>query len=181
MNGSGPMTSGGNGAGVLDLKKIYQSGWIYHLIRITISGVFIWSGITKLMALKEFSSIIESYGLIPDAWTLPVAHFLSVLEVVAGFGLLLDICGALSITTGLLILFMAVLSYGIWMGLDIDCGCFGPQDPESKAFHGLWAALIRDTFMVLAIVYLYYQRLCRNLTPKRLRSVLKIIKKEEDE
>ena len=164
MNGSGPMTSGGNGAGVLDLKKIYQSGWIYHLIRITISGVFIWSGITKLMALKEFSSIIESYGLIPDAWTLPVAHFLSVLEVVAGFGLLLDICG-----------------YGIWMGLDIDCGCFGPQDPESKAFHGLWAALIRDTFMVLAIVYLYYQRLCRNLTPKRLRSVLKIIKKEEDE
>ena len=41
-------------------------------------------------------------------------------------------------------LFMAILGYGISMGLDVDCGCFGPEDPESKAFHGLRAALYRD-------------------------------------
>jgi hypothetical protein len=76
---------------------------------------------------------------------------------------------------------MAVLGYGIWMGLDIDCGCFAPQDPESKAFHGLWAALIRDMFIMPAIFYLYYQRLCQNVTCKRLRSVFRKIQKEEDE
>jgi uncharacterized membrane protein len=181
MNGSDPMTAGGNGAGVFNLKKIYNSGWIYRLVRWILSVVFMGSGITKLIAPTEFSVIIDSYGLIPEAWIMPAAFFLSVLEVVAGFGLLLDIRGSLSAITGLLILFMAVLGYGIWMGLDIDCGCFGPQDPEAKAFHGLWAALIRDMFLLLAIFYLYCQRFCKNVTRKRLRSVFRIIQKEEDE
>ena len=181
MNGSDPMTAGGDGAGAFDLRKIYQSVWIYRLVRVTLSVVFIWSGITKLIAPKEFSVIIQSYGLIPDVWIMPAAFFLSAVEVVAGFGLLLDIHGSLSVITGLLILFMAVLSYGIRMGLDIDCGCFGPQDPESKAFHGLWEALVRDMFMVPAIFYLYYQRFCQNVTPKRIGSRFRIIQKEEDE
>ncbi len=169
------MTAGGNGAGVLDLKKIFQSAWIYRLVCMVIGVVFIWSGITKLLAPKEFSVIIESYGLIPDAWILSAAVFLSVLEVAAGFGLLLDIRGSLSVITGLLILFMAVLSYGIWLGLDVDCGCFGPEDPEAKAFHGLWSALVRDIIMMLGIFYLYYQRFNQIVTPKRLRSFYKII------
>ena len=174
------MTMCGSGEGVFDLKKIYQFRWIYYLVRITISGVFIWSGITKLIAPKEFSVIIDSYGLIPEAWIIPAAYLLSASEVVAGFGLLLDFRGALAVVTGLLAVFMAVLSYGIWMGLDIDCGCFGPQDPESKAFHGLWAALVRDVFMLLAIFYLYYQRFYQGVAPRRLRNVFKPIQKEED-
>jgi hypothetical protein len=100
-------------------------------------------------------------------WILPTAVFLSVTEVAAGFGLLMDIRGSLTIITGLLILFMAVLSYGIRMGLDIDCGCFGPQDPESKAFHGLWAALFRDMIMLPAIFYLYYRRYRLKAAAKR--------------
>lgn len=181
MNGFDQMTTGGSSQGIFDLKKFYRAGWIYGLVRMTISMVFIWSGIAKLFAPKEFSVIIESYGLIPDIWIMPAAFFLSLSEVVAGFGLMLDIHGSLSVITGLLILFMTVLSYGVWMGLDLDCGCFGPQDPEFKAFHGLWAALIRDIFMLLGIFYLYYQRLSQNVTPKRLGSVFKIIQKEEDE
>lgn len=173
MDGSDPMTAGGNGAGVLDLKKIFQSAWIYRLVCMVIGVVFIWSGITKLLAPKEFSVIIESYGLIPDAWILPAAVFLSVLEVAAGFGLLLDIRGSLAVITGLLILFMAVLSYGIWLGLDIDCGCFGPQDPESKALHGLRAALVRDMIMLPAIFYLYCRRFRLNAEPKRLTHFFK--------
>jgi uncharacterized membrane protein len=180
MDRSDPMIGGENCVRTFDLKKISQSGWIYGLIRMTLSGVFIWSGITKFMAPKEFSVIIESYGLIPDTWVLQTAVFLSVLEVAAGFGLLLDIRGSLTVITGLLILFTAILSYGIWMGLNIDCGCFGPRDPESKAFHGLWPALIRDMFMMPAIFYLYYRRFCQNVTPKRLKSVFKIIQKEEE-
>lgn len=175
MNGSGPMTVGGNGAGVLDLKKIFQSAWIYRLLRIAISVVFIWSGISKLMDPTEFAVIIDGYGLMPDAWILPLAIALPLLEMVFGFGLLLDIRGSLAVITGLLILFMAVLSYGIWLGFDIDCGCFGPEDPEAKAFHGLWSALVRDIIMMLGIFYLYYQRFNKIVAPKRLRSFYKII------
>jgi uncharacterized membrane protein YphA (DoxX/SURF4 family) len=173
MDGSDPMTVGRNDAGALALKNIFQSAWIYHLLRIAISVVFIVSGITKLIAPKEFAVIIESYGLISDTWILPAAVFLAVLEVAAGFGLLLDIRGFLSVITGLLILFVSVLSYGIWLGLDIDCGCFGPQDPESKAFHRLWTALVRDMNMLLVIFYLFYRRVRLNTVPKRLTHFLK--------
>ncbi len=171
------MTAGRSSQGVLGLKKIRRAGSIYGLVRMTIGMVFIWSGIAKLIAPKEFSVIIESYGLIPDIWSIPAASFLFASEVVAGLGLMLDLRGSLSVITGLLILFMTVLSYGIWMGLDIDCGCFGPQDPEFEAFHGLGAALIRDIFMLLGIFYLYYQRLYQNVTPNGLEVCLKLFKR----
>jgi uncharacterized membrane protein YphA (DoxX/SURF4 family) len=168
MNGSDPMTAGGNGAGVLDLKKIFQSAWIYRLLRIAISVVFIWSGISKLIAPKEFAVIIDSYGLVPEAWILPLAIILPLLEMIFGLGLLLDIKGSLAGITGLLMLFVVILSYGIWLGLDVDCGCFGPQDLESEAFHSLRPALFRDFAMIGGVIYLYFWRYYRSIKPVRL-------------
>ena len=66
---------------------------------------------------------------------MPLAVFLPLLEMIFGLGLLLDIKGSLAGITGLLMLFTVILSYGIRLGLDVDCGCFGPQDLESRAYH----------------------------------------------
>jgi uncharacterized membrane protein YphA (DoxX/SURF4 family) len=145
------------------------------LIRILLGVVFLWSGISKLMNPAEFAVIINEYGLMPDAWILPLAIVLPLLEMVFGLGLLLDIRGSLAVITGMLMLFITILSYGIWLGLDVDCGCFGPEDPEAQAFHGLRLALVRDIIMMLGIFYLYYQRFRQIVTPKRLRNLFKII------
>jgi hypothetical protein len=118
----------------------------------------------------KFAVIIEAYGLIPDAWIMPLAIILPLLELVFGLGLLLDIRGFLAGITGLLMLFMAILSYGIWLGLDVDCGCFGPQDPESEAFHSLRPALYRDVVMVAGVIYLYFGRYYQSIKPARLTS-----------
>ena len=67
--------------------------------------------------------------------------------------------------TLMMVLFMGVLSYGIFLGLDIDCGCFGPEDPEAEAFHNLRGALFRDSLLMLAIGYLYLWRFINRLTP----------------
>lgn len=74
---------------------------------------------------------------------MPASILLPALEVAAGIGLLFDIEGCLSVIAALLCLLIAILGYGIWMGLDVDCGCFGPQDPEAKAFHGLRQSFYR--------------------------------------
>ena len=87
------------------------------------------------------------------------------LEVIAGFGLLFDIRGSLALITGLLVLFMVVLGYGIWMGLDVDCGCFGPEDPETKAFHGLRLSLFRDLVMMAGVFFIYGVRRYRSIRP----------------
>jgi len=143
---------------------------IYHLIRVLLSVIFLWSGISKLMDPTEFAVIIDAYGLIADAWILPLATILPLLEMIFGLGLLLEIRGSLTVITGLLMLFLAILSYGIWLGLDVDCGCFGPQDPESKAYHSLRPALYRDFVMIAGVVYLYVWRYYRSIKPIRLMS-----------
>jgi uncharacterized membrane protein YphA (DoxX/SURF4 family) len=156
--------------GIFVRTNSFPSPLIYHLIRVLLSVIFLWSGLSKLMDPTEFAVIIDAYGLIADAWILPLATILPLLEMVFGLGLLLEIRGSLAVITGLLMLFLAILSYGIWLGLDVDCGCFGPQDPESKAYHSLRPALYRDFVMIAGVVYLYVWRYYRSIKPIRLMS-----------
>jgi uncharacterized membrane protein YphA (DoxX/SURF4 family) len=145
--------------------NIALSNRTYGFIRISLSAIFMWSGVSKLADPQSFAVIIGAYGLIPDSWVLPVSVLLPLIELIGGAGLLFDLRGSLTAVGGLLLLFMLILGYGIWMGLDVDCGCFGPQDPEAKAFHGLRPALYRDFCMGAAIVYLYSWRVFRSERP----------------
>jgi uncharacterized membrane protein YphA (DoxX/SURF4 family) len=139
----------------------------YRCVRYCLAAVFLWSGISKLLDPVSFGVLIDAYGLIPKTWVIPSAILLSSIEVIAGAGLFLDIHGSLAAITGMLILFIIILSYGIHMGLDIDCGCFGFQEPEAKAFHGLRTALYRDFGMTAGVLYLYAWRFYRSFRPDR--------------
>jgi uncharacterized membrane protein YphA (DoxX/SURF4 family) len=139
--------------------------WLYRLCRWTIGGIFIYAGGTKLLEPKIFAVLIDAYGIVPEGLLMPVAIALTLLEVIAGIGLLFDIRGSLALITGLLVLFMVVLGYGIWMGLDVDCGCFGPEDPEAEAFHGLRLSLFRDLLMMTGVICIYGWRRYRAIRP----------------
>jgi hypothetical protein len=143
----------------------YQSVWrrLYQLCRLVLGGIFIYAGCSKLLEPEPFAVLIDAFGIIPEGLLMPVAIGLPALEVAAGFGLLFDVRGSLGTIAGLLALFMVILGYGILMGLDIDCGCFGPEDPEAEAFHGLRAALVRDVIMMMGVIFLYGYRRYRNL------------------
>ena len=141
---------------------------VYTLIRVAIGTVFLWSGTHKLVDHRHFAVIIEAYGLISDAIVSPTAILLSFLELVAGFGLMWDLKGSLVLVTGMLLLFMTILGYGMWMGLDVDCGCFGPLDLEAEAYHGLRPALYRDLVLLAGIGYLFFWRRIGSIRPRRL-------------
>lgn len=145
--------------------RILLANWFYHLIRAALAAIFIWSGFTKLIAPQSFATIIEAYGLLPDVLVYPVALFLSALELIAGIGLLCDKTLSLAVITALLMLFILVLSYGLYLGLDVDCGCFSPGDPEAQAYNGLKPALYRDMAMMAVIAYLYFWRYRRSYKP----------------
>ncbi len=169
MNGQNAKSiDGGKKKRIITLPRYFKSSLIYHLIRVLLAIVFLWSGISKLMAPEKFAVIIDSYGLMPEVWILPLAIILPLFEMIFGLGLLLDIKGSLAGITALLILFVAILGYGIRMGLDVDCGCFGPQDLESEAFHSLRPALYRDFVMIAGVIYLYFWRYYRSINPTRL-------------
>lgn len=145
-----------------------MTGWIYKLTRWFLGTVFIYAGSIKLLDPKPFAVLIEAYGIFPEGLLMSVIIVLPALEVLAGIGLLFDIEGSLAVIAGLLVLFLAVLIYGIWMGLDIDCGCFGPEDPEAEAFHGLRLSIYRDMVMLVGVAFIYGWRRYSSVKPVRI-------------
>jgi uncharacterized membrane protein YphA (DoxX/SURF4 family) len=138
---------------------------IYVFGRWILGIIFLYSGVSKLIDPQSFAAIIDAFGLVPEMLIDPLAIGLPVLEILLAFGLILDIRGSLTLTTILMALFMAILGYAIHMGLDIDCGCFGPDDPEAEAFHGLRLALCRDGVIMMGIIFLYIWRWKKSVEP----------------
>ena len=108
----------------------------------------------------------------PIYWYLLRRSPCPVVEILAGICLLGNVRGSLAIITLLMLLFMAVLGYGIWLGLDVDCGCFSPEDPEALAFHGLRQAMFRDMAIMAVLVGMYVWRYHRAPRPVQLRKIL---------
>ena len=155
--------------------------WVYTILRWIIGIVFIYSGVVKLIDPETFAVLIDAYGLLPEVLLMPMAVMLPAAEVLAGAGLLVDLRGSLAGITGLLVLFVIILGYGILMGLDVDCGCFGPEDPESRAFHDLRPALYRDLVMLAAVACMYaWRRLCR-VTPLNIGQLISKFTKRKTE
>jgi len=106
------------------LSAVLFSPWIYHPLRLFIGGLFLYTGATKLVDTAGFEQSIAAYGILP-AVLLPCAAIgLPALEVVAGFGTLINRRWAILGTLAMMVLFTGVLGYGVATGLEIDCGCF---------------------------------------------------------
>ncbi|MDX2481528.1 MAG: MauE/DoxX family redox-associated membrane protein [Desulfuromusa sp.] len=153
------------GSGLNNRLRTKPALVLYHTLRLTLTTIFLWSGIAKAVHPLQFAATVGAYGLLPDPLILFVALGLILAEIIAAGGLLFEKRGALTLTTLMMILFLGVLSYGIYLGLDIDCGCFGPDDPEAEAFHDLRGVLLRDLALMLAIGYMYLWRFINRLTP----------------
>jgi len=140
--------------------KIVSSRRLYVFVRIGLAALFLYGGAVKLMDPGAFARVIDAYGLVPEAMLPFVAVSLPILEVAAGLALLLDRREGLAVITGLLLLFVAVLGYGVWQDLDVDCGCFSQEELASR--DGLRNALYRDIFLVgVVIPFLYLSRWMR--------------------
>ncbi|HOP47996.1 MAG TPA: MauE/DoxX family redox-associated membrane protein [Desulfobacteraceae bacterium] len=141
---------------------------LYKVIRIILSLIFVWSGITKLIDLLGFALIIDKYGLIPEATVLPVAMIIIFFELAAGVGLIFDVQWSLGIITVMLIAFIVILSYGLWIGLDLGCGCFG----KIESSQSMRSAILRDILMLAGISYLIAWRSCKSLRLVKTRRTL---------
>lgn len=132
------------------------AAWVERLARWALAVVFLWAGITKLMAPRAFAVILSRYGMVPEPLLAPAAIGLPLLETAAGIGLIWDVRGGLEVVTGLLVMFIVVLWFGVLQGLDVDCGCFSPD--ELAEHGGLKSALYRDFGYLAGAAYLYWRR-----------------------
>jgi uncharacterized membrane protein YphA (DoxX/SURF4 family) len=160
------------GIAVACLTKINL--WTYRMLRVVIGGIFVYSGVVKVMDVKGFARMVSQYELVPDELLATVAYGLPVLELLAGIGLIFEIPWALTAISGMLIMFIGVLWYGVLQGLDIDCGCFSTE--ELKGHDSLRKALNRDIVMVAVCGYFYLYRIVR-IKSVQIADVWPLIKK----
>lgn len=117
------------------------------------------AAIPKLFNISDFAAIINAYEMLPKFAVFPMAIFLPVAEMALAIGLICKIRISTYLTILLLLFFITILSFAISQGLDIDCGCFGPEDPEHRAFQGLRVAIVRDVVMIALLSYsLWYEK-----------------------
>ncbi len=143
------------------LKAVFQSRWCDWAIRGGLAFLFIYGGALKLMDPRAFAATLSHYDILPEVLLPVVAVGLPALEVAAGTALLFRVRGSLEVITGLLVLFVAILGWGILNDLNVDCGCFGPEDIAGQ--QSIRQAFIRDLLLVGAACFLYYSRRMRTV------------------
>lgn len=143
------------------MRQILLSVWTYRAVRLALAGAFLLAGVIKLADPAVLAVTIKAFGILPASWAGPLSVALPVVEVLAALGLLFDLRGSLGVIALLLLVFIAVLAWGLHLGLDIDCGCYGPSDPEARAFSSLRTAFNRDLVMLAGAGFCYLWRYVR--------------------
>ena len=101
--------------------------WLDRLLRIPLGMLFVAAGVVKMIYLPDFIVAVGEFGVVPDSLVAFSAGSICIAEILAGLGVALGSrIGPVALGM-LLVVFMTVLAYGIYLGLDIDCGCLGPD------------------------------------------------------
>lgn len=134
-----------------------RSRAVLVLFRVAVGGLFIYSGIVKVLDPLGFAQDVRDYRVVGQALSFLAAVVLPWLEIFAGLFLASGLMkrAAAGIVSGLLIFFIVLVAVTMIRGLDVDCGCFGAL--SRRAGPGL---LLEDAAML-------YMALCVLFEPRR--------------
>lgn len=113
--------------------------------RIGVGLVLLYAGYAKLQQpWISFAATIEAYKILPPDAVIFTARTLPWFEVVLGALLVLGVGlrWVAAVASALLLMFFAILVRSYALGMDVDCGCFGPGEKLS------WKTLVRDGLLV---------------------------------
>ncbi len=122
------------------------------LLRLILGITFLYAGIVKASASQAFAIALLPFTFIDTTWTGPLAMGLAWMEILAGVLVLtpkIHEAGAAMIA-GLCAVFIAVLSWALWNGYIVSCGCFGEDMAPSVG--KMLLAIGRDIFLLAAAV-----------------------------
>jgi len=126
------------------------------ICRLTLSIIFFYAGIEKIINPGDFAVAIYNYQLLPDCAINLSAIFLPWLEVFIAASLVAGIYtrGAALISALLFLTFATALTINLVRGLDISCGCFGASSGNIN-----WLYLERDlSLFCMSVFVLIYDR-----------------------
>lgn len=107
-------------------KQSVLSGFGF-LVRVGLGCMFLISALPKIRQPYDFLGDVYGYEVVGPKLGMLVAMTMPWVELVVGVCLLgsIFVGGALLISAGMGVMFTFVLSWAVYQGLDISCGCFG--------------------------------------------------------
>lgn len=133
---------------------------IVSIMRVFVGLLFIISGLIKLNDPLGFSFKLDEYFSpavfnldFLSVFSLPLAVFLVILEVLLGVALLIGIWRRLVVFNllGLITFFTFLTFYSAYYNKVTDCGCFGDAIKLTP-----WESFTKDVILLIAILILYW-------------------------
>jgi len=130
---------------------------LHWLCRLSLTGVFIYSGYIKIQEPLQFAVALSGYQLIPEQFILPIATYFPWIEILLGLAILIGwkiryfAAGA----TALLLFFSLLLAITYLRGIEANCGCFSFDDPITPL------TILRDGLIVIPAIYLLLENRIR--------------------
>ena len=124
------------------------------LIRLFIGGLFIFTGISKIVDPALFAKEISFYRMLPDFTINLLAIILPWLEVIVGILFILGIRVKANILllVGMLLMFNFAVAVAWARGLNINCGCFSDIAKETVGL----GKLSENFAMFAALIFMFF-------------------------
>lgn len=108
------------------IESFLEKKHILFISRLVLGGLFIYSGVDKIIDPVAFAAVIHHYRLAPPNMINFAATVIPWIEFVAGLFLILGVrlrASALTINL-MLVFFTVVLAITAFRGINVACGCF---------------------------------------------------------
>jgi putative oxidoreductase len=126
---------------------------LHWACRLSLAGIFIYAGYTKIEHRLQFAVAVEGYQLLSPDSVIWVVKILPWLEIFLGVALLIGL--RIRYTAGFTAIFLAFFIGVMWvtflLGIEADCGCFGVGERISPF------TLARDALFILPALFLVIQ------------------------
>jgi uncharacterized membrane protein YphA (DoxX/SURF4 family) len=136
------------------------------VVRILLGGIFLYSCIGKIADPSAFAAILTNYQLFPPHLVSATAVVFPWIEAACGLALVFGRYekGAALLVSLMMVVFIGIIQYNNYRGLNIACGCFSLS---AEAPSNIVVNTLRNLFILAAgawvLIYPKHQR----LTPAR--------------
>ncbi|GAB3946997.1 DoxX family membrane protein [Corynebacterium tapiri] len=127
---------------------------VSFVARFFMAYIWITAGLHKIGNNLNVTQSIQAYDIFTPAWNHILAQLIGPLELAGGLMLLMGLYLRKSslVSTIVLVLFIIGISQAWIRGLELNCGCFGPEEATTNYPKQYFETIVRDlVFIALSV------------------------------
>ena len=133
---------------------------VSFVARFYMAYIWISAGLSKIFdSTMNVTQTIQAYEIFTPQWSYVLAHLIGPLELAGGLLLLFGVYLRHSSIVAIVVLSLFIIGVSsAWMnGLEINCGCFGPEEAATNYELEYFQTIVRDLFYIALMAWTIYR------------------------